>query len=89
MPWNYGLTPKSYLLVNDGKGYFKDATAELASDLSEIGMVKDAQWTDVNGDGKQDLVVVGEWMPISILINENNMFELNDLEQSGLDFSHG
>lgn len=74
-PDRYGLTPKSYLLINDGKGNFTDQTASLAPSLSELGMVTDAQWADVDGNGKPALVVVGEWMPIVILRNENGVWQ--------------
>ncbi|RFS17649.1 VCBS repeat-containing protein [Emticicia sp. C21] len=60
----YGRSPKSYILRNDGKGKF---TAE---NLGEIGMVTDATWTDINKDGWQDLVLAGDWMPVTILKNQ-------------------
>ncbi|MHB1921859.1 MAG: VCBS repeat-containing protein [Chitinophagaceae bacterium] len=66
---HYGKIPDSYLLINDGHGHFKDATDSLAPGLRKIGMVTDAVWTDFNGDGKLDLVVVGEWMPITFFEN--------------------
>ena len=67
---HYGYTPPSYLLRNDGQGNFTDVTETLAPGLSDVGMVKDAQWADVDGDNWVDLVVVGEWMPITIFKNE-------------------
>ena len=62
----YGLTPTSHLLHNDGKGRFTDVTAQVAPALAQAGMVSSAAWTDVDGDGKLDLVVVGEWMPVRV-----------------------
>ena len=63
----YPETPRSYLLVNDGKGHFTDQTTKLAPMLSTLGMVTDAAWVDLNADRKPELVVVGEWMPITVL----------------------
>jgi len=69
VPWRYGMEPKSTLLRNDGHGHFTDVTARLAPELEHVGMVTDALWRDVDGDGRLDLVVVGEWMPITIFRN--------------------
>jgi hypothetical protein len=62
----YGETPTSHLLHNDGTGHFTDVTLERAPALSRAGMVTSATWTDYDGDGKLDLVVAGEWMPVRI-----------------------
>ncbi|PYP98157.1 MAG: hypothetical protein DMD38_01840 [Gemmatimonadetes bacterium] len=69
VPWRYGADPRSMLLQNDGHGHFTDVTRRLAPDLEHVGMVTDAVWRDVDGDGRLDLVVVGEWMPITIFHN--------------------
>ncbi|MDB4900153.1 MAG: ASPIC/UnbV domain protein, partial [Gemmatimonadetes bacterium] len=57
----YGVSPKSHLLHNDGHGHFTDVTSAIAPALSEAGMVTSAAWVDYDGDGKLDLVIVGEW----------------------------
>ena len=69
IPWKYGVDPASALLRNDGTGHFTDVTDSLAPELRHIGMVTDAVWRDVDGDGRPDLVVVGEWMPIVVFHN--------------------
>ena len=66
VPNQYPYTPKSYLLENDGKGYFTDVTSQKAAQLEAVGMVTDAIWTDFNSDGLPDLILVGEWMPRDI-----------------------
>ncbi|MEO8193699.1 MAG: VCBS repeat-containing protein [Gemmatimonadales bacterium] len=72
VPGQYGIDPPSVLLVNDGRGHFTDATARLAPDLSRAGMVTDALWQDVDRDGRPDLIVIGEWMPITIFRNRGS-----------------
>lgn len=74
IPGRYPETPASYLLVNDGKGKFSDATARLAPQLQHVGMVTDAAWTDLNGDKQAELVVVGEWMPVTVFSQSAGKF---------------
>lgn len=68
----YPEIPQSFILINQGQGIFKDETRQFSTEMSKIGMVTDAAWYDLNGDAKQDLIIVGEWMPIMVFINENN-----------------
>ncbi len=75
IPGGYPETPQSYLLINDGKGNFKDEMKSLAPGLQKAGMITDAAWLDINNDKKNDLIVVGEWMPITVFINENGKLE--------------
>jgi len=69
----YPTTPQSFLLKNIG-GKFIDVTDKYCPQLKHIGMVTDALWTDFNNDGKVDLIVVGEWMPITFLKNTGSSF---------------
>ena len=71
IPGRYPEIPRSYLLINDGKGQFKDQTSSLASTLSQVGMVSDAAWYDLNGDKRPELILVGEFMPISVFGQKN------------------
>ena len=75
VPGRYPETPQSYLLINDGKGHFTDQTNSIAPSLQKIGMVTDAAWTDLNGDKKNELIVVGEWMPVTVYTNNNGKLE--------------
>jgi hypothetical protein len=88
VPWRYGIDPPSVLLRNDGHGRFTNITAAAAPELARIGMVTDALWTDVDGDGRVDLVVVGEWMPIAIFHNAGGG-KLVRLHPPGLERSDG
>ncbi|MFL5617528.1 MAG: VCBS repeat-containing protein [Gemmatimonadaceae bacterium] len=87
-PWRYGLSPQSLLLRNDGRGHFTNVTAQRAPELERIGMVTDACWRDVDGDGRLDLIVVGEWMPITVFRNEGGG-RLKRLVVPGLEKSDG
>ncbi len=71
LPGKYPLAPESYILINEN-GKFKNMTSQFSEELSKIGMVTDAIWIDMNVDGKKDLVLVGEWMPITVFITEDN-----------------
>ena len=88
LPNEYPYAPNSYLLENNGKGIFKDVTEKKAMGLKNIGMVSDALWTDFNGDTLPDLMLVGEWMPITLFVNQNGNFK-NISEEVGFKNSEG
>src|SRR5881398_3274985 len=88
VPWHYGEDPRSLLLQNDGHGHFTDVTKRLAPELERVGMVTDAIGQDVDGDGRPDLIVVGEWMPITIFRNAGGG-KLVRLKTPGLEHSEG
>ena len=69
VPGKYPLTPESQLLINDN-GKFTRAEAEISDDLTEVGMVNSAVWSDFNSDGWIDLVVASEWGPVSFYKND-------------------
>ncbi|MEC8599251.1 MAG: VCBS repeat-containing protein [Bacteroidota bacterium] len=85
---NYGIPASSFILENNGNGEFRDVTDKVAPDFKKLGMVTDALNTDYDRDGDQDLVIVGEWMPISVFSNEEGKF-YNITSNLGLDNSNG
>jgi hypothetical protein len=88
VPGSYPLAPRSYILENNGKGYFKDVTELYNKSLMNPGMVTDAVWTDFNGDKLPDLIIAGEWMGIRVFQNTGkNLTEISD--QCGLKDSEG
>lgn len=74
-PREYGTPPRSYLFIGDGKGHFKDMTSTLAPGIMNIGMVTDAAWADIDNDGRNELIITGEWMAPTIFHFTNNHFE--------------
>jgi hypothetical protein len=74
-PFQYGMPVNSYILENDGKGNFTDATGRIAPELENIGMVRDMLWEDVDSDGDKDMILAGDWMPLIIFINEQGTFK--------------
>ena len=81
-PGYYPFAPRSYLLNNNGKGFFTDVTVpstnqqqskELASFMGP-GMITDLLWDDIDGDKDLDLIVVGEWMAVTFFENNNGVF---------------
>lgn len=70
---SYPTAPKNFLLRNDG-GKFTDVTQEYCPELQNIGMITDALWSDFDRDGKIDLVLTGEWMPVTFLKNSGQTF---------------
>jgi hypothetical protein len=86
-PKNWPLTPRSTVLQNN-RGKFTDVTAQVAGDFERCGMVSDLAWADLDGDGQKELVVVGEWMPVSVFKLQNG--KLADVSKRfGFDRSNG
>ncbi|MBK8956289.1 MAG: VCBS repeat-containing protein [Saprospiraceae bacterium] len=89
IPEKYPYPPKSYLLQNDGNGVFSDVTDAIAPQLRSVGMVTSAIWTQLTGDAFPELVVVGEWMPITIFENQGGKLVLAEQSKYGLEHTEG
>ena len=76
MPGNYGAPASSVLLLNKGNGVFEDVTANTAPAFRQLGMVTDAKWADIDGDGQNELIVVGDWMPVIVFKYSNGQLNL-------------
>lgn len=71
---SYGVTPLSHIYINDGKGNFTDMSADICKAITDAGMVTGAAWADMDGDKKDELIIVGEWMSPKIFKYANNRF---------------
>ncbi len=85
IPGGYGLSPVSIIVKStpDTDSYF-EVVAQ-----SPLGMVTDSKYADINNDGIMDLVVIGDWMPISILIGEGDNKFTNQTTNYNLGKSSG
>jgi len=91
-PGSYPFPSESMVLQNDGHGTFTNVTKAICSKLQNIGLVTDALWSDFDNDGWSDLIITGEWMPVTLFKNNKGKFEQviggNDLNsQTGWWFS--
>lgn len=87
-PFLYGVPTNGYLLQNDGKGKFTDVRGEVAPGLTNLGMITDAAWVDLNNDQKLDLVIVGDYMPLKVFINNDGKLADNS-EAAGVVKTNG
>jgi hypothetical protein len=83
MPFAYGKSVPSILLLNDGAGKFTDVTQQYAPSLADAGMVTNAVWEDMNGDKQKDLVLAKEWGAITVLYKAGNIFKSIEVSENG------
>jgi hypothetical protein len=88
-PYNYGYPCKGYILENNGKGIFTDVTERVAPELKQAGMITDGKWFDYDRDGREDLVIAGEYMPVRIFHNEGGGHLKEVTQAAGLGRSNG
>ena len=87
IPWEFGSNATQYLFENDGNGQFTLVNSSWAPEFENLGNVKDAHWTDLNGDGYKDLILAGHWMPIQVYMNSGSRLALQD--NNGLEYTNG
>ncbi|MFN0013488.1 MAG: VCBS repeat-containing protein [Saprospiraceae bacterium] len=87
MPKQWPLTPRSLVWRNE-RTHFTDVTTQIAPELEHCGMITDLTWANLDNDPLPELVVVGEWMPVSVFKLKNGKLQ-NVTAQFGLDKSNG
>lgn len=88
VPQKYPLPASSYIYENRN-GIFIDVTKEIAPELLNLGLVTDAVWFDYDTDGSTDLIVTGEWLPITVFKRINGIFQKVTLENIGFENTEG
>ena len=86
-PGSYGTQTQNFVLLNDGNGIFANVTDQYLSS-NNLEMVTDSEFVDIDNDGVNELVVVGEWMPILVFKISNNKF-LDISDSLGLSKTNG
>ncbi len=66
IPGRYPEASESYILINDGKGHFRDATKEICPAIANAGMFTAAVFADMDGDKIDEMITVGDWMPVKV-----------------------
>jgi hypothetical protein len=79
-PLQYGLTPRSYLYINDGSGKFIDATEDIAPELANLGMICDAIIAPLLEKKNENLLVVGEWMEPTLFSYDGSKWNFTKVE---------
>ena len=82
----YGLKGNGHLFINQGKNRFIEKEQ---AELKSLGMITDSKIADFNNDGWQDLVVVGDWMPVSIYLNQEGKTLKKSTQEYGLSATNG
>jgi enediyne biosynthesis protein E4 len=89
LPGSYPKPVNSFIYKNESKNgviKFTNVTTQVAPSLNNIGLVTDALWTDVDNDNNIDLIVVGEYMPVTIFKNTNGIF---NIQKTNIDTEKG
>ena len=86
--FSVGLPARGLLLENNGNGNFTDVTGDWTSDFNELGMITDSEWLDWDGDGRDELLIVGEWMTPRLFKNRGDHF-IEITEEAGLSNLYG
>lgn len=85
---DYGASPKSSLLINQGNGQFKDETELWFDSGVDLGMVNTAKWADLDRDGKPELILSGDWQKLRVF-EVSSEKKLTEIHPKGLEFSSG
>ncbi len=72
IPGRYPETPESFLLLNDGSGTFTNEISSIAPELAKWGMITDAAWLDMDQNQTKELVIVGEWLGVTVYEKEGD-----------------
>ncbi|XLD64064.1 VCBS repeat-containing protein [Lacibacter sp. MH-610] len=87
VPQSYGETPSHFLMKNKGDGMFEDVTTAVAPAFNQLGMVTASALADMNGDGKAELIITGDWMYTHIFTV--TPVKIEEMKTTGLENYYG
>lgn len=85
---DYGASPSSSFLINQGNGQFRDETQLWFGNQGDFGMVNTAKWADLNGNGKAELILSGDWQGLRVFELSSER-KLSEIHPKGLEYSAG
>jgi hypothetical protein len=87
-PFGYGIAVGVQFWQNDGKGNFTDVSTSLGKPFDKLGMLTDGALADLDGDGKTELLLAGEWMALQVFTFDQGAWS-NRTAQFGLENTRG
>lgn len=75
LPFEYGIPAPLSVWINDGKANFTDQSIKYLGASNALGMITDGALADLDQDGKTELIICGEWMPIRIFTITDSQWE--------------
>jgi hypothetical protein len=87
-PFGYGIAVGVQFWQNDGKGNFTDVSTSLGKPFDKLGMLTDGALADLDGDGKTELLLAGEWMAVQVFTFDQGAWS-NRTAQFGLENTRG
>ena len=75
-PGQFPTSPGARIWVGNGKGNFSDETEKIFPKLKSIGMLTDSDWIDLDRNGENELILVGDAMPITVCSKRNGKWEI-------------
>lgn len=81
-PGKFGETAGNYIFQNDGSGVFKDITVSFSIDFKNSGLINDLLVVDLDSNGFKDIVAVGDWMPVTLFLNNGTSLTVSKISDS-------
>ncbi|MEZ4972242.1 MAG: VCBS repeat-containing protein [Cyclobacteriaceae bacterium] len=82
LPRKFGENARNLIFLNDGNGHFTDVTDSFSTSFRDAGLITDLEVVDFDGNGFEDIVAVGTWMPVTIFVNSGSTLSSKSIPNS-------